>query len=447
MISILTFFVFFLFGIVIIRKVNIELFTFLFVLLLPMRGLSPEQSGILGRLSPDNFATGFLLVSLILSRGRNSVSFKQLDSSKKLGFFLMLVFLLGVHYFIKIKDILIVGETAYGMPPEGIKLYQLLRDLVIVYTFFLLSKRLYNQRILRAVNLAVVYGSIILSVTIIFPGLVQSYGLIGGFSVSERQSGILNVNPNVAGSYCSIIIGYVLALFNNKEFHKGYDKGFPNRPVLIVTGVFLFVAILYTGSRQALVAVLLVTMYYLLTNIKTLHKNFNIFYFLLLLFIFYLFYRSQGQMMQTRITESIETGGGTLQSRVEHWSVYINDLANNPEYLISGNTKPLPLNYRYNSHNLYIFLLWNTGIFILGLLVYWLYKLYKNGYKRLENRLSFNIRFCLGAFVLTSFVNSFVMNYTFVAIILMSSGIPFRELSKGYKYNQKNLSKVNLQEL
>jgi hypothetical protein len=387
------------------------MFVFAFVALISINLWEHSFDNWLSRIDPGNMAVFGFFISYFIFKYAAKASFKRLDSQKKLVSKFFIIFMLLVPYFIHLKDYYLVGSTALGGTAEPIYLFQVVRDTLLCTCLILLFKICYDTIVLRAVNLAIIYSSIAIGLSIMFP---DSLGMMG-CHVGSRYSGLLNINPNAAGGYCAIVLAYCLSKMEDLS-----NNGPPIKLYLLCS-CLMFLAIMNTGSRTALLSVALVVILYVIRNMYG-KKMRMILCILVIIVGFCLGYQKFGDLMQTRLLRGEVVI--MAEQRAIHRYVYLQDLYKNPHYLLFGNTKELSFAYDRDVHNYYLYLLYKTGLPVLMFFLLYNYKLYKNLYAYKRNKESFRSLYILIAFWVMSLTISHPLNYTLFILLGLASGIP-----------------------
>jgi len=336
-----------------------ELALFAFIFFLPFKNMLLPNEVLLGRIGPDNLATFILIIIIILS-GWKKYPPSEVTEYYRFLFWWMIIFMYIIPYYINIK-----GEIL-GISLEYIQTYQVIRDISFIIALAYTFNQLADPKKYNVIFNALMGGYFLAGLSTFAPDFIGHLGLnsTNYFSVVERSSGLLFLNPNAAGGYFAFCLGITLAII------KYYQNVKKINYLLIIVCIVLFGGVLGTGSRTGLICSMLVVAFFL-ADIRILEIHLN--KYILIIFILvgmYCMYLLFGQITQNRMIEAAETQGGSLQSRFTHWQIYISELKEHPNYILMGNRTPI--NYAYNVHNHYLYLLYHAGIlsFILYILFY-----------------------------------------------------------------------------
>jgi hypothetical protein len=317
------------------------------------------NEALLGRIGPDNLATLILIIIIILN-GWKKYHPSEVTEYYKFLFWWMIIFMYIIPYYINIKDEIL------GISLEHIQTYQVVRDISFIIALAYTFNQLADPKKYNVIFSALMGGYFLAGLSTFAPDIIGHLGLNGSniFSIYERSSGLLFLNPNGAGGYFAFCLGITLAII------KYYQNVKKINYLLIIVCIVLFGGVLGTGSRTGLICSMLVVAFFL-ADIRILEIHFNKYILIIfILFGMYYMYLLYGQLSQNRMIEAVETQGGSLQSRFTHWQVYLSELKEHPNYILLGNRTPI--NYEYNVHNHYLYLLYSAGIlsFILYILFY-----------------------------------------------------------------------------
>jgi hypothetical protein len=391
------------------------LLVFGFIILYPMRStIIPAEETLFGVLGPENLISFLLIIFYKMDNKYITVNRWYNDPIKKFGLLLMFFFMFIFLRITDIKDFFISGMELDPLPKR------IFRDLILLITTILIAKRINDKRVYEAISKALILGSIVISLSIYFTTYLEGIGLVTGFELEQnvygvedatRGSGFLRLNPNGAGAYCAFIIGFFLGKIETSKLRK------ENIVYLIVIGVALL-GITGTASRTSLIASAFVYILYLIRSRSNWKKN--IIPTLIVSIIGFIIYFNAGTYLNARVNEAFDSQGASLVSRMDHWSYYLNDINNNPDILIYGNTHEQPT--VYGTHNYYLYLVWSFGLGALFLFLFLMFKLLQFSDK--NNRyLSVPLIYPLSTFLITSLAGGDPPNFTYIIIILISSGI------------------------
>lgn len=389
-----------------------KLALFSFIVLMPFRNILSESDLLFTRVSPDNVAMLVWLLCILVIPGILNKQISHAGKFRSLVYSTMFMFMYLVPYFMRIKGTQVIGESE-----TTIQLYSVIRDILMLiacwFGFRLMEREDFNYTI----ETGVLVAAAIASITIMFGDQIAVLGINPGGSILGRRSGLLYLNPNSAGAYCAIWLGFCLGLMG-KSGHRRSRNNF-----LVILSFMLFAAVLLTGSRQAMIACLAVILFFVYNNYLRFVKGNRALIIIILLVGFYLLYAVYGLLMSERVSEAIEEQGGTFQTRLYHWSVYWDSLMSNPGYFVYGATRGL--DYRYATHNYFLYIVYYAGLWAL-LLFLWQFGKIQRFFRKhatgLEKR--YDTAYALIPLMLTSLVNNFILNISVFLILAMALGLP-----------------------
>jgi hypothetical protein len=211
---------------------------------------------------------------------------------------------------------------------------------------------------------ALLYFGVVIVLSMLF---LDIFGLLGFYTYKigtqiegdfTRISGITGMSVNVTGILLSMLFGIALTFFKYKVIGK-YK--------FLFLAAFYLIGILLTGSRTALYVTFLIYFVYLLSYFKHMRPGILIFNLFAIVVLFVVF-SNFAEVTLARIEQGSEGEYGGLEYRMGYWEFYLNDIADNPEYLIHGNTAPPT--YKRSPHNYYVYLAFSSGLFFLLLPLY-----------------------------------------------------------------------------
>lgn len=398
---------------IILKNTGWPLIVFSFVILLPMTALLPDDEALLGFIDPQHFVAVLLISTFYIQGNYHSTKIRKLNIQRKRALILMLIFTLTLSYVRQIKLFLISSINIDSLPKT------IIRDMLLAWAIVLIIRRMNDRRIYKAVTKAIIIGGIIIGISIYFYYQITSISNLGtGMVVEERKSGFLSLNPNGAGAYCAIIIGFCLA-YIEKERKK--------RIFYYICIALSLLGIIGTASRTAFITSIALFGIYLIRSKMSFKKI--VLPVLILIPTSIFIYSKTGDLMSERIDESLQgKGASSLLHRYQIWGIYFEDIKNKPHYLFFGNTDRQPTIYGH--HNYFLYLIWSFGVFIVCLFLLLVYKIlkYNNDY---SNYGSFAIVYSIFAFLSTSYAGADHPNYILVLIIALSIGIiPRKGLAK-----------------
>jgi len=393
----------------------LENITFAFVVLLPMKAIVHPNDYIFYRISPDDLSVAGFLIAYYFFANYRLIKFRKIDESKKYTFYFIVILIFCLNYYINIKANYWVGTDATGLRPEEVQAFQIIRDLIIIYSIILIFKLIYDERMYWAIEKGLLFGTAIIALSMSFSDYFSIIGLHSGFAVHGRTSGFLNDNPNVAGAYLSIFIGYFIGRIEN------YNSNIINLKYYIIVLFIAIIGIFATASRTSLIALFFVFSYFLFKNSfvgNIRQKVVGLFLIFALLIAFIEF----GSMMEDRVNTAMSSEGETLQTRFLHWALYFEDLMYNKDYLIYGNTKPIQ--HWGDVHNLYLYLTWNAGLIYLLIFIFLIRKISKSTRFNRNFYFKIDILYLIIPLIVSGFTSSHIIRINYLLAFALASGLP-----------------------
>lgn len=378
------------------------LLVFGFVMLNPMTALLPQSQALFGVIDANHILAIAVIGAKYLGNYKKE-SFRSLNKQRKRAIYLMLIFYYLYNYIGEIKGELI-SSTGFGFLPK-----RLTKDFLIVWALILIIKKMDNRKVYAAIDKAIVLGGIVIGISIYFADPIRSITMLGtGMNIGGRQSGFLALNPNAAGAYCAMVIGYCLSKieFSKKDYKIYY--------ICIATS---FIGVLGTASRTAFLASLFLFAIFVIRNKISIKKL--IIPSLIIVSIFIILYSKAGEVLDERL-EEVTMGLTSLDHRYEVWQIYLEDIYAKPYYMLIGNTEKAPTVYGH--HNYYLALTWSMGIIFLLLYLSLIVKIIKYKMDKI-NLLNFPVIYSVGAYLFTSITAGNPPNQTLILIIALSTGI------------------------
>jgi hypothetical protein len=134
-------------------------------------------------------------------------------------------------------------------------------------------------------------------------------------------------------------------------------------------------------------------------------------------------YNEFGSYLEYRVERQISGEFDSLRGRFDYWGMYLNDIKENPLYLLFGNLDP-PTYYR-SVHNTYIEILFFGGLIPIIMLIKLLRNIVKDRKYYLNNPASFDPLYSILAVFISWMTGAGHYNYWILLIIGMSSGIAY----------------------
>lgn len=345
-----------------------------------------------------------------------TIPFKYFDKQKKYAIYFFILFSIFIERYIEVKNsvldidyIVLFQETSYFTI-----LKRLSKELLNLYALLLIFKNLYHPGAFMAIERGFFYGMILAIVSMLLFNQLAMLGftLSGGIGEQNlRLTGFLGLNANHAASIFAMLYGYVLAQYEKK-------KAFSWKYIVMIS--LVIVGIMLTASKTGLVIFGLITGLFLLKNYQNVNIIiFRMFFILIVgLGLFQLF----GDYLAYRVEEQLSGEDDTLAARIGYWISYLNDIKENPNYLIFGNLKS-PTYYR-SVHNTYIEVLFFTGLIPIFILFRLMYKSLKYWKYYQYNIYSFNPTYSLVALFVSWITGAGFLNFWILLMMGMSAGIP-----------------------
>lgn len=341
------------------------------------------------------------------------ISKQNFDYPKRISVFLTLFFMIFIVRYIDIKEGLLHNNLDIGL-----QLKRLTRDLIFVFAVILIIKRLYDLRTLKGLEKGLLLGLGIALFSMIFYKffLKSGFSLHTGYHTDEseqylRLTGFLGMNANQAGALFNIVYGYVLG-----KMEKSKKTTFSY--YLLIS--FIIIGIFIVASRTGLIVLLLLTILYIFRTSTKMNQSFlNSIVVITLGLAFFHFF---GDYMETRVNQQISGEFDTFSARQGYWILYLNDIINNPEYLIIGNLGDPT--YHRSVHNTYLEYLFYGGVITLLIVMYKFWQIYKSRVQYKLYYLSYTPIYILLALMISWITGAGQFNYYFIILIAASAGIP-----------------------
>lgn len=348
-------------------KFNPAVIISLAVILFPTNGFYSTEYNVFGLFGPVTITQLFSLVVL----GKN---FKNKISNEVVRIallFVIVLFLYNVIYdfrnaFFNIYNL--DWDTAIKRLIKHIFRFGTLYCLVIA-----IGKNNYKDLVINSLHL----GILILIFSSVFTNQLSRLGflvtdaseVLSSFEIINRKSGYFAFGDvNSLGGLLATYFGFIFTL---------YYFGKLSRSTLILIVPVLF-GIIYTGSRTAIISLLLIVIIVLITKYPGNKVEFKYLYVGLLSFaiiIFSIFLPQQVHLVFERFfTIESHADISNQGSRMYKWLYYLDFIFSNPKTLIIGTHQELYLNLGRNywqarvPHNFYITVLFHSGIILLLLL-------------------------------------------------------------------------------
>ncbi|MCF8435868.1 MAG: hypothetical protein K9G57_03415 [Ignavibacteriales bacterium] len=313
---------------------------------------SLQISGFLQSGNPESIISGdnlLLIPGFYIAFLNKEIKKVKLNSISVSAFMFGVITILLVPLYVDIKDSVVFGTDVNMMKfvRTGIRLF-------MVYSFVsYLSISVRNFKL--GVLVVLVMGSII-AISMYVPEFFESlgfsviqWGIQDDMSNPERFAGISGANVNAAGAMLTTLFAATLYMLQMKLIKP--------KTAFMLSALF-FIGIFRTASRTAIIITIVIYIIYLFQsqkkiNIKKISLNF------IALAVFIIFFYYYGETVLTRFETNQKAGYGGLGGRMSYWVMYLNDIINNPHYLLVGNNKPST--YERSPHNNYIWIMFHAG--------------------------------------------------------------------------------------
>lgn len=331
-----------------------------FIMLIYFKGVLQDISPFLDPVFVS--ATGLLLHSILL---KNEKDKNQLQVHQVIAIKIIITFsIVSLAYFLKS-----VTNTQYEYSLQSIG-----KDLLFSLAFISIITRLNSTDDNKIIDTVLIWTTVGISVQSL---LVDSYTSLGFVTFTElgRSSGILAMDQNDLARLLLILSIYFMLKINTaKNIFNG------NTFALL----FGFIGILVAGSRTGFLLFGMVIMLIIILN-YTVNIKKIVFVTVIMLFM-YIVFTFYGELISNRFQDTNVAN----EPRLRYVEIYISEILSNPGVLLFGaNTKIVYNNiYDQSVHNVYLQILYDLGLPILLIYVFYLIKLirlgllvsYKNNY-------------------------------------------------------------------
>ena len=338
----------------------------LFLLSMTTNNLVPKEKFLLGVIGIQQILGVVSIFFFITSKKyKNNLNSKALKTA---NWFLLFMVLYILYYTFK----------NYYFEMFGIKLGMAISRTInfgfLMYAVYIILNRTENSRIL-------VFRSSLAVITFLgITSVLSKYLISFGYYISidgdnqDRYNGFIG---NGDANTLALVMVLGVAMILNSSLLVGWKKFF-----LIPTSISIL-SIGLTGSRSGLVLLLLVTLMYFLSQ-KDFKKVINAFFVLTIVGLISLpIFKTNLERLQGAKEEQTSLDSGT-SNRVGKWVFYLKYLSENPEAILRGGDKELAVGFKgvfLVAHNIYIQIVYNSGIFFLLFYFYLYYRVIS--YKKL----------------------------------------------------------------
>lgn len=337
---------------------------FLFsIIFLQVKNWLPVPGDSSGILSGDN---ALLVIGMLMALTSNIFKKVKVSNTTKYAFIAgsIILFVIPLHRYI--KDLLVFSYSSINFT----SLIRIVLRLFMIY-FFLKYLNIGESQFKKGMHTILIYG-VIVTLSMLFEDLFIKLGFAVdkfklGYEVemiteAGRYMGLTGMNANDLGALFCIFLGILFCL-NREKLVNIYQ--------FIFYLLFLLIGVLLTGSRTAFVVFNIIAVIFIFDYLKT--KSLKSFPLIVAFFlIIYYLYENFGLGTLARIEHNIDSEQYGLGARIGYWVMYLNDIYQNPIYLITGNLAPS--SYPRSAHNYYIQIVFHVGIIFVSAAFYFIYK-------------------------------------------------------------------------
>jgi len=394
-----------------------ELLISLFLLLLSTNQFLPE--GLKLSSSFTIYIDDIALISLLIFFLMRPKSSKLLTGNQKNAIFMAVFIMCAFPIYITLKNFLLFPELA---PPPGKMAIRILKSIARTYCIYYIIVDIFKPKTPKYVDKTFIVLAFMFSVSILFQNSLATLG----FTFIEENAAMTSIDKvthritgfsasgdaNVAGMIFAILFGYYIS---NIEITPKHGLRY-----YIAAGL-VFLAILKTGSRAAFAAIIIIMCFFLFKNIKSFKKK-MVFIFLTAVMGFILI--KFGDVLTSRLTDreliekSIDTE--SISSRPAKWFAYIQDIIQNPHYLLLGRISLPPI--ERDVHSAYIKMIWEGGLILFIPTVIIFKRIIKQN--KFREKGSISVLYPLLGFLIPSITISTIIPPLFLPIIIALADPP-----------------------
>ena len=351
----------------------INLLTLIYIATMPISSVVFDvfaiQLPVFGTFSIIDTVRLLLIVLLILIPKRVSESYEPLSHDKWIKYFMF--FLIILFMYVIGKNNLILANDIQGFLKGVIK-----NSLFLTPAFLILYKRVFLSINYSSLNTAVLASSILLFLTVIFSNF---FGSISGLEhqVSIAETGVIERHTgnfvfgdiNSMAAFQVMIMGFFLCMYRLERTTTLY--------VSIVT-LIAVITVLLVISRGAMISIVLVFTIYFFQNIKKRSTYKSVLLIFATLVVTFLLYSDYYDAAVYRLVESGVTQKDLdvdQRGRLASYIFFINNIGNNPEVLLYGDTDNRLRFGRQTVHNAYLRMILIGGIVPFIIFLYYNLKL------------------------------------------------------------------------
>lgn len=398
----------------------------LFVAFIPQGALLGEGQQFLGVI--DHRSVVSLIVIYTAYNHKTLKSLKQ-DKYKLLALTMCIFIVTFLPRYIEIKDYILFG---------GFDILTLAkrttRDLILAFVVYLILKRMYDYRTLKGLELGFLAGISLALISMIFYDffLRLGFSMHIGFQYDTqvgqfRLTGFLGKDPNEASRFFNLVLAYILARLERKKI-RTFD--------IVMVGLIMVGLFIFASKTGIFIASILILLYIYRASQKNIKKAF--YQSIIVISMGLIMFNYFGNLFETRVEEQVTGEQDTYYSRQSYWVLYLNDLKENPEYLLLGNLGAPT--YHRDVHNTYIWYLFYTGLINFSIIIFIFLKIFFLRKRYQSNFLYYNPVYPLVALMISWITGAGQLNYWFILIIGASAGIP----PDYYKINTKFIDRLKL---
>ena len=383
----------------------------LYIILLPTNGLLLKQDYLLGFIGLKQVVGIFVLAFFYIKRkffiNSEQTPFTQIASR------ILTILTVYLCYSAFNQAFWGIGDMSYlNAIQKAINIIPLYLPLFFILRWKAKLNRLYCYDSLLTV------GGLNMIVFALLSPLLNSWGLYSGgidmvnidsIEVGKRFYGVIgNGDVNSLGIFCAIFIGYWLSIIEEIR----------DKVIIYILILLCIIVIALTGSRTSFLATCLLLFFYFYYN-KNVTNSILIFCLLTIVgIVFFPLWETTLSRFGTSSTEFETTGNS---SRLSKWIAYVSFFNKHPITYVTGTNKELLLGWNGTyraAHNLFIQMIYNSGLIFVLLLLTNYFELIKLGIKKAKYNL-FLIFFPL--FLINMYVSDIVTIFYFLIFISMNS--------------------------
>lgn len=384
----------------------------LFIAFIPQTTLLSESDQFLGFIDHRSVVSVLLILTAVTKKTL-TVGWSKLDDIKKISIFLSIFLFILIPRYVEIKDGYLYDNLNIITQTK-----RLIRDSIFIFSILLIIFRMFDIKTIMSIERGLFFGLAIALSSMLFYNLYIRLGfqLDTGTDIDEegnflRLTGFLGNDPNEAARLFNISFAFILATIEKSKKISIFKITII---VLIIIGLFT------VASKTGLIVFLALIFVYIIRSSKNIKTAF--WKSLIILLTSMLLYHFYGSYMEVRIQQQVSGEFDSLSSRQSYWIMYLNDIIDNPKYLIIGNLAPPT--YQRDVHNTYIWYLFYTGFFSFLIILFSFYLIFakRNSYK--NNYRYLNPIYLLVAILISWITGAGQLNYWFVILLAVSTGIP-----------------------